>query len=94
MCQMTQDEIAKLVGDSRKVGDELQAFRETAMLLSSRYRQLTERYPDQWIAMHNGKVRAHGDSLESVLRGIDEKGLSRDETVVRFMQKDPQTLIL
>ena len=91
---MTQDEIAKLIGDTREVGDALQAFRKTAMLLSSRYSQLIERYPGQWIAMHSGEVRAHGDSLEYVLREIDEKGLSRDETVVRFMQKDPQTLIL
>ena len=91
---MTQDEIAKLVGDARKVGDELKAFRKTAMLLSSRYPQLIERYPDQWIAMQSGKVKAHGDSLESVLREIDEKGLSRDETVVRFMQNDPRQLIV
>lgn len=91
---MTQDEIAKLIGDTREVGDALQAFRKTAMFLSSQYPQLIERYPGQWIAMHSNEVRAHGDSLESVLRKIDEKGLSRDETVVRFMQKDPQTLIL
>ncbi len=91
---MSQDEIAEIIGDARKVDSELQAFGTTAALLSSRYLQLTERYPDKWIALHSGAVRACGDSLEVVLKAIDEKGLSRDEAVVRFIQKDPQTLIL
>ena len=86
--------IHELIEDPRKVDDGLRSFRQTAMLLSSRYPRLIERYPDQWIALHSGSVRAHGDSLDAVLQEIDEKGLNRDQTIVRFIQKDSQTLIL
>ncbi len=91
---MNNDDIAKLIGDARKVDDGLHAFRKTAMRLSSRHPRMVERYPNQWIALHSGRVRAHGDSLESVLREIDEKGLSRDQTIVRFIDKEPRTMIL
>ena len=86
--------IHELIGDPRKVDDGLESFRQTAMLLSSRYPRLIERFPDQWIALHSGRISAHGDSLDAVLQEIDAKGLSRDQTIVRFIQKDSQTLIL
>ena len=86
--------IDELIGDPRIVDDGLESFRQTAMLLSSRYPRLIERFPDQWIALHSGRISAHGDSLDAVLQEIDAKGLSRDQTIVRFIQKDSQTLIL
>ena len=55
---------------------------------------MVERYPDQWIALHSGEVKAFGDSLDAVLREIDAMGLSRDQTIVRFIDKEPQTMIL
>ena len=91
---MNQDDIAKLIGDARKVDDDLYAFRKTAMRLSSRHPRMVARYPNQWIALHSGRVRAHGDSLDAVLWEIDEKGLSRDQTTVRFIDKEPQMLIV
>ena len=86
--------IHELIGDPRKVAEDLQAFRETAKLLSSRHTRMVERYPDQWIALHSGEVKAHGDSIEAVLREIDELGLSRDQTIVRFIDREPRTMIL
>ena len=84
----------ELIGDPRKVDDDLYAFRKTAMRLSSRHSRMVERYPNQWIALHSGRVRAHGDSLDAVLQEIDDKGLSRDRTIVRFIDKEPRTMIL
>ena len=86
--------VHELIGDPRKVAEDLQTFRETAMRLSSRHPRMVERYPDQWIALHSGEVKAYGDSLDAVLREIDAMGLSRDQTIVRFTDKEPRTMIL
>ncbi len=91
---MDRIDVHELVGDARKVDEDLQAFRKTAMLLSSRHPRMIERYPDQWIALHRGRVRAHGKSFDAVLQEIDVKGLSRDQTIVRFIHKEPRTMIL
>ena len=87
-------DVHELIGDPRKVAEELQAFGKTAKLLSSRYPRMVERYPDQWIALHSGEVRAHGDSLDAVLQQIDAMGLSRDQVIVRFIDKEPRIMIL
>ena len=91
---MGRIDVHELVGDARKVDEDLQAFRKTAMRLSSRHPRMVERYPNQWIALHSGQVRAYGDSLDVVLREIDDMGLSRDQTIVRFIDKEPRTMIL
>ncbi len=89
------DEIDKLIGDPRKVDEELQAFDETAKCLSEpSHHRVIERYPGQWIAVHTGRVRAHGASLDSVLAQLDSEGLSREQAIVRFINDKPRTVIL
>ena len=82
------------IGDPATIDKELQMFRRTAKRLSSRHPRMIERYPKQWIAIHAGRVRAHGRSLKTVLRQIDSKGLPREHTMVRFIHKEPRTMIL
>ena len=95
MARMTEvQEIVDLIGDPNEVDKELQSFRKTAMRLSSRYPRMIELYPQQWIALHSGKVRAQGDSLESVLDKIDSMGLSREQTIIRFIESEPRTMLL
>ena len=90
----TQDEIAALIGDPAKICKELAAFRETAMFLSSNRPRLIEHYPDQWVALFDKQVQAHGDELEAVLEELDVKGLPRERAIVRFLDTKPRTLVL
>ncbi len=87
-------EITDLIGNPREVDAELRSFRKTAMRLSSRHPRMIERYPKRWVALHSGRVRAHGESLESVLEAIDSKGLPRGQTIVRLIHDEPRTMIL
>ena len=89
------DEVTKLIGDPWKVDEELQAFDKTAECLSEpSNHHVIERYPGQWIALHTGRVRAHGTSLDSVLAQLDSEGLSREQAIVRFVHDKPRTAIL
>ena len=91
---MNASSIRDFIGDPHKVDEDLQSFRKTARRLSSRHPRLVERYPNQWIALHAGKVRAHGRTFEAVLAQIDSKGLPRAQIIIRFIHKEPRTLIL
>ncbi|MFQ6054813.1 MAG: DUF5678 domain-containing protein [Methanosarcinales archaeon] len=36
------------------------SYPETAKWIAEHYPELQEKYPDEWIAVHNNKVLAHG----------------------------------
>lgn len=91
---MNEKEVLEILGDPREVDRSLTVFRKSASRLSSRHSKMMERYPQEWVAVHAGRVRAHGASREAVLKELDEKGLARGETILRFIETEPRTLIL
>lgn len=88
------DDILKVLGDPRKVDDELQRFRKAARVLSSNHPRLIDRYPQQWVAIHEGRVKAQGKTLRSLLTQVDKQGLPREHIIVRFIAKAQRTMIL
>ena len=89
---MTSD--PKLVIDASRVAESLKAFEDTAQLLSSDNPKLCDTYSGKWVGLHTGQVRVSGDSLEEVLATLDQKGWSREESIVRLIEKNPSTVIL
>ena len=83
-----------IIDDPARVARKLRDFRETAMLLSTQGPRMIDEYPHQWVALQAGEVRANTDDFESLLQELDSKGIPRDETIVRYIDPDPPTLIL
>lgn len=82
------------IGDLRLIDRDLQSFRKSARLLSSQQPNLVHKFPKQWIAVYRGRVRAHANSLKSVLKQIYEKHLPSESTILRFIDKKRRTMIL
>ena len=91
---MTQEAIAELIGDPDRFAREMQDFRETAKVLSADHERMIDNYPDKWVALYSGEVRAFGDSIDSVLDEVDAKGIPRSQIIVRFIDTEPRTMIL
>ena len=91
---LTESDFLELVGDPRQFYREMESFRESAAVLSSGEARLIEQYPDQWVAVHAGEVRANADSLEAVLQRLDSLGVPRSGTIVRLIETNPPTMIL
>ena len=72
----------------------LRHFQRSAQALSSNQPRLIDDYPDQWVAVSDSTVVAHGKSLEEVLRKVDKKGFQRADIMVRFIERTQRTLIL
>ena len=72
----------------------LRKFQRSARVLSSNQPRLINEYPDQWVAVSDSTVVAHGKSLDNVLRKVDRKGVRRSDVIVRFIERTQRTLIL
>ncbi len=72
----------------------LRRVQRTADVLSSNQPRLINEYPDQWVAVSDSTVVAHGKSLDNVLRKVDRKGVRRSDVIVRFIERTQRTLIL
>ena len=55
---------------------------------------LLDRYADKWVGVWHGEVQAAEDDLDNLLKVLDKKDVPRSETAIRFMETEPETLIL
>ena len=55
---------------------------------------LLDRYADKWVGVWQGKVQAAEDDLDTLLNVLEQKDVPRSETAIRFMETEPETLIL
>ena len=78
--------------DAQRIITELDKFRETAQILSSR--ELSDRYKGGWVALYSSAVCAHGKTLEAVLDQVDAQGLPREHTLIHFIEDESRTMIL
>ena len=92
---MTYEErVLKMLGDPAKADAELKEFRRSARLLSSRRKDLVARYAQKWVGVHDGRVVAHGATIDEVVAGLEQQGVPRGRAIVRFISKSPRKMIL
>ncbi len=73
---------------------ELQQFGDDLRLFNASHAQLIEKYPEQWVAIIDGEVVAHGAAFDAVLDLLDAKALPQHRAVVKFLTASEQLLIL
>ena len=92
--QRTAEAAHEWLGDSlESAAGELRDFARSSGVLSSD-RDLAQKYAQKWIAVYGGEVRAVADELDTLLEELDELDVPRSSTAVRYMEKEPRTLIL
>lgn len=77
----------------REVARSLLDFAKSSDLLS-KDRALVKKYAQKWIGVCSGEVKAAEDDLGSLLEALDQQGVPRGNTVVRFIEREQRTLIL
>ncbi len=83
----------ELIGDLREAASEARAFDRAVRDFVARHPNLHEDYPDQWISVHRDAVLA-ASGLDELLGELDRHGIPRARAHVRFVEREPQTLIL
>src|SRR4029453_1642100 len=77
-----------------KLREGFASFSESAQIFSSDVHRLIDSYESKWVAVRKGGVLAVGDSLEELTEQIEHKRIPRSETLIRFIDREPKTLIL
>lgn len=83
-----------IMGHPQEVAHKLQQFRQSAKFLSSRRAYLVKRYPKEWVAIYGGKVKAHAQTLSSLLEEVDRQNLPRQHVAIGFLDTTERRLIL
>ena len=92
---LTIQKLEALWGKSaEEVSNDLGRFSQSARALSNEHACLIEKHPQEWVGVHDGEVVATGKTMKTVLHALDKQGRPNDETIVRFISRDPVTLIL
>ena len=87
-------DIIERIGNPEDIDRDLQSFRKSAMLLSSKHPRLIDTYENQWVAVYEGNPVASGATLPLVLEKVDKKGIPRENVIVRYIDRKPRTMIL
>jgi hypothetical protein len=77
-----------------RLNRDLQRFRKAAQALSADHPRLVDKYPNQWVAVYDGKVAAHASTLPAILGKIKRKRIPQAHTIVRYIEKNKRTMIL
>jgi len=92
---MTLKQLDKVIVDyPQENAHKLQQFRRSAKFLSSRRAHLVKLYPKEWVAIYEGKVKAHAHTLSLLLEEVDRQDLPRQHVVIGFLDPAKRSLIL
>ena len=86
--------LAQMNDNPSDVAQSLSECPRSARALSNDHPRLINEYPDQWVAIANCEVMAHGDNLDQVLADIDSWNIPRDSVILRFIEQTQRTLVL
>ena len=95
MSKTTVEKIVRgFMGDPTEAGEAMLAFTKTAQYVHSNWPQLVAQYNDRWIAAYDEKVQVDGETLEEVIEAIDDMGIPKSDTIIKFATNRPIRLIL
>ena len=77
-----------------ELAHELERFGVARAYLTKHRPELTQRYPNQWIAVHKREILAHSPRLSEVERRIRQTGLHRSHVLLEFLTEERSSLIL
>ena len=78
----------------KKIARDLRAFSRTARFFSTNEGRLLKKYPRQWVAVYDGKVRASAKTLDEVISKLEKQKLPPNESIISYMDTSGRKLIL
>lgn len=76
-----------------EIARDLLAFSKSTELLSKDH-DLVDTYQEKWIGVFRGEVKAAEADFDALLTSLDRQGIPRSGVAVRFIEREPRTLIL
>ena len=81
-------------GGLEQVLKDMGSVRSSQISFSGQRQELIEKYPNYWVAFHEGRRVAFGKSLDSVFKAADENSILRGKMVIRYLDPVVKVMIL
>ena len=91
--EATERKLIEDLGGAGQVLTGLRAFGHRVESMRSMRANLIKKHPDKWAAMYDDDIIIV-DSLEEIFRILDEEVIPRGDTVIEFLDTNPQGMIL
>ena len=82
------------MGGGAALRAELDTFHSLRLLVYAKYPQLQQKYSNQWIAMTADGVIEHGESHNTVMAAIRDRGLDISDVALEYIDEEGSALIL
>jgi hypothetical protein len=86
---MTTQRVHPAIGDPVEFLRRQVSFKESCDFFDAHYVELLGRYPDQYIGIFDGQVRAHATDIHELLAQLDALGVPRGTAYLEFLATDP-----
>lgn len=72
----------------------MELFRKSCAFADAHRAELLAEYPDQWIGVFDGEIRAHDQDLHRLLAQLDALGVPRRALFTQFLDTNPLPMML
>jgi hypothetical protein len=87
---MTTQRVHPAIGDPAEFLRRQLSFKKSCDYFDAHYFELLSRYPDQYVGIFDGEVRAHATDLIEVLAQLDSLNVPRGITYIEFLATNPR----
>ena len=89
-----RDALIESLGGEESIREGLRWYGERCELFDRRREELTEKYPDQYVALAADDTIVAAETLDGVFEELDRRGLEREPCIVEFLSSEPEIWIL
>jgi hypothetical protein len=85
--------VLEYIGDPKEIAKSLRKFKRAAIALSADEPRLVQKYPNKWIVVFRGEVKAATSTFDAAMKKVKALNLPKDEVFIRHMLKKRKTMI-
>ena len=89
-----REELIESLGGEESIREGLRWYGERCESFDRRRDELTEKYPDRYVALAADDTIVASETLDGVFAELDRRGLEREPCVVEFLSSEPEIWIL
>jgi hypothetical protein len=91
---MTTQRAHPAIGDATTFQRDMALFKKSCAYFDAHHDELLGAYPEEFIGIFDGEVRAHATELSAMLAQLDAQSIPRATTYTEFITATPRAAIL
>ncbi len=91
---MTTQRVHPAIGGPVEFVRRQLSFKKSCDYFDAHYFELLARYPDQYVGIFDGEVRAHSSDIHELLARLDSLQVPRDNSLIEILETNPLPKVL